>query len=507
MTVEISSPAFGNIGNKMMQYMFCKKLESHIPKSMVTDICIDEFNIRSAPARISDSQQTLELSDRTDIAFDQLANYTSQFDNIKLFLAGFFQKLELFPDVETARQLFQSDIKLEETFSDDELIINIRCGELVSGHVSWYPILPVAFYKHIVDISGLKPVFVGQLDNPHYMAEIKSAFPNARYIPSKGALYDFQLVRSARNIAISVSTFSWLAAWLSHAKNIFYPLAGFLNPALQKAYEQVELFTNLAPTQDSRFRFYQMPFFFNEEITSLIEFHRHFDGIIYEVPSEYVERLKQAPFITRKHLPSYIPLCGRVNSLWYLKTYPLAALEIAEGFYSSTHHHYAEIGWKRGYSPVNTDYVPAGSILVSEQGHANESSFAPPWAKGNSTQEDAHTLINGSSLIENYNHTQAEKDPWWQVDLKKLYDLSSILIFNRIENPAVENRLFPFIIQISEDGITFKNISIFETYNFPKDKLTAYQFSPPQKARYIKIVLLGEQRMLSIRQIQVYAKP
>lgn len=388
MGIEISSPAFGNIGNKMIQYMVCCKLQNLISGSKICNICIDDFNIKNSPSIINSHENTLVLNDHMDICFDSIVNYASQHSDLKISLEGFFQKLEFYPSVADCRELFHSDIELQEVFADDELVINIRCGELITGQVSWYPILPVAFYEHIIEVSGLKPVFVGQLDNALYVEKIKQAFPDARYIPSKGALYDFQLVRSAKNIAIAVSTFSWLAAWLSHAKNIFYPLAGFLNPALQKAYDQVELFTNFAPMDDARFRFFQMPFFQNEEISGLIQHHASFYGKIYEVPPESVANLKSTPFVKKKILPAYANSKGKVDPLWYLKEYPIAAREISEGYYSSVSQHYEEIGWKRNYSPVSKKYIPENSILISEGCSATQSSVAVEWSYGNTPDAD-----------------------------------------------------------------------------------------------------------------------
>lgn len=506
MSIEISSPAFGNIGNKMLQYMVCWKLHKIIPNSCISDICIEEFNIKSHPSNIKDPNKTIFFDDKNDLDFVSIAKYAEKFSDLKISMQGFFQKISLYPSLEECRNLFFSDIIVEDRFDDDELVINIRCGEIASGQVSWYPILPVAFYEHIISITGLRPVFVGQLDNKIYMEKIINAFPDARYIPSKGALYDFQLVRSAKNIAISVSTFSWLAAWLSNAKNIFYPLAGFLNPALQKAYEQVELFTDFAATEDERFRFFQMPFFHNEEISSLIRHHDSFYGQIYEVLPETVLNLKRSPFVKKKILPAYAVHKGKVDPLWYLKNYPIAAREISEGYYTSVDQHYDEIGWRRNYSPISNKYIPTGSVVVSNGCPANQSSVAVQWSHGNTTETDAAALVNGSVLESNFNHTLQQDNVWWNIDLGRVCKINCISLQNRIENSDVEKRLFPLEIEISEDGSSFTKISYLETYTYPEEKLLICHFSPVRNARFVKIILPGINRMLSIRQVKIYEK-
>ncbi|WP_180952932.1 discoidin domain-containing protein, partial [Acetobacter aceti] len=372
------------------------------------------------------------------------------------------------------------------------------------GQVSWYPILPVAFYKHIVDISGLKPVFVGQLDNPLYVDEIKKVFPKARYIASRGALYDFQLIRSAKNVAISVSTFSWLAAWLSHAENIFYPLAGFLNPALQKAYNQVELFTDFASTSDERFRFFQMPFFYNEEISSLVQHHTSFYGKIYEVPPEYVDKLKNSPFIKKNKIPNRLSFRDKVDPLWYLKEYPIAAQEISEGYYSSPSHHYEEIGWIRNYSPFSMKDIPENSVLVSNFCKASQSSVDLIWSHGKTLESDASTLVKEYNSPKIFNHTELQKNAWWCVDLGKNWDITCIAIQNRTENLGVEKRLFPFFIESSMDGKKFTKIASFDSNTYHDEGLLVSIFNQPIKSCFIRIFLPGENRVLSICQVRIY---
>ena len=52
-------------------------------------------------------------------------------------------------------------------------------------------------------------------------------------------------------------------------------------------------------------------------------------------------------------------------------------------------------------------------------------------------------------------HTDAEKDPWWQVDLQQAVQLERVLLWNRCE-PAVALRNFRIQLLVSDDGKNFK---------------------------------------------------
>jgi len=65
-------------------------------------------------------------------------------------------------------------------------------------------------------------------------------------------LADFERLRSARHVVTSVSSFAWLATWLSDAQTIHVPVLGLLNPAQRPDVD-------LLPLDDPRYRFYRFP--------------------------------------------------------------------------------------------------------------------------------------------------------------------------------------------------------------------------------------------------------
>lgn len=95
--------------------------------------------------------------------------------------------------------------------------------------------------------TGLKPVFTGQTGPSFYADALRRSFPEARFLRGNSWLDDFQTTRNAHNIVVSVSSFVWLAAWLSQtARRIYVPQLGLLNPEQRPDVD-------LVPRHDERF--------------------------------------------------------------------------------------------------------------------------------------------------------------------------------------------------------------------------------------------------------------
>ena len=81
-------------------------------------------------------------------------------------------------------------------------------------------------------------------------------------------MIDFETIRQSRNVVIGVSTYSWLAAWLSRsADNIFLTVNGLFNP-MQKTH------VNLVPFGDPRYKFFLFPINYAVPLDRHAEVHR-----------------------------------------------------------------------------------------------------------------------------------------------------------------------------------------------------------------------------------------
>ena len=174
------------------------------------------------------------------------------------FSTGEINRLELnlysscianFMDPQAYRDCFQS---AGEGYNSDYLVINIRGNEILNAVHPHYTVLPPEFYEEIISSTGLRPIFMGQVGgDSRYITRLRARFSNASFIESQGPIRDFTTLRRSKNIVLSISTFSWLAGWLSDADRIHMPLSGFFNP-LQ--YPDVDLIA-----KDDRFSYYLFP--------------------------------------------------------------------------------------------------------------------------------------------------------------------------------------------------------------------------------------------------------
>jgi hypothetical protein len=261
----------GNLGNKMLQYLAALSLRERLPNFALSNIQIVEWQIdipriAQQPRRrvryVSDKSAALDFDDivaRVDRGVDrvELQIYSSHMHNL--------------PPVERARALFPP-LPQVQGYGTDVLLINVRGSEILQAVHAEYTVLPVSFYRDIVARTGLRPVFLGQLDDSNrYVRSLKAAFPDAEFVGSRGAVHDFSAIAKSSNIVMAVSTFSWLAGWLSHADRIIMPLSGFMNP-LQ--YPSVDLM----PRGDARFEYYLFPENRAVVDAEIEEAHRRLEG-------------------------------------------------------------------------------------------------------------------------------------------------------------------------------------------------------------------------------------
>ncbi len=238
-------------GNLMFRIMFALRLQQLLPGSPISGVLIPEWNIRSRtmdrPKRAI-SSGTGHQVDLRDLA---TKIRTSDCDGVEIHC--FAQRLEYFADRRSQfMKLFASPVAGAEILPN-EIVFNIRAGDILEGtHPDYLP-LPVSYYRELVKETGLRSVFIGQTSSNWYTDALHAALPNARWLQSESWLQDFQTIRNASVVAIPVSTFAWLASWLSpEATKIYLPVLGLFNPAQRPDVD-------LLPSGDRRYEFRPFP--------------------------------------------------------------------------------------------------------------------------------------------------------------------------------------------------------------------------------------------------------
>lgn len=383
----------GGIGNRMIQFMAAWRLASFVPGCIVAGVQLAEWGIDlpqvppgpGAVLRLSESSAA--GGQRIDLAAIVAAMNAGRIARVEM--DHFAQDLRNFPPREVAAAMFRSPVAPIERFGRDTLLINIRAGEILAAPHPDYTLVPVAFYRQLVAETGLRPAFLGQLDPGPWLRSLHAAFPSARFIPSHGAMADFATLRAARNLVVAVSTFSWLAAWLSEAEQIHLPLTGFLNPAQSPQ-------THLLPLDDPRYRFTLFPANYAVPEAAVADAHAALAGLWRRMPpamlAELAARRPRFPVPVQRmrdlfdegfYLARYPDVRAVVGTggyatglqhylmeghaegregfaldrAWYCRAHPLAAIELGQGDFANLHEHYVAVGRERGYAPLPPDGI------------------------------------------------------------------------------------------------------------------------------------------------------
>lgn len=250
---QIVIEATGRMANQMMQLMLAIELRNRIsPETLILGLDLPEWGLRTPPAAPGGNGRTLTLSGAS-FNLDRIAHAvrTDLFDTV--IIRGWGMRLDYYRSPKDFAGLFRSPEGPCYIADEDEILLHVRAEDVLSGYHSRYFPMPIAYYRRVVDASGLRPVFIGQLQDSRYSDAIRARFPEAKFLPPASAVSDFQSLRNARHLAISVSSFSWLAAWLSQtAVSVHMPLSGIFTPDHSA--------TMLLPVDNPRYRFYNPPF-------------------------------------------------------------------------------------------------------------------------------------------------------------------------------------------------------------------------------------------------------
>ena len=375
----------GHIGNQMFQYLVAKKLQKFVPDMRISNVVMPDWGID-----FEEIKQRGRIFDYSVEQYFPFRIFTELFSRNAVDCvqySGFGQRIENIPHREEAKEYFRRTDVSVKGYSSEHLVINIRGGEVLDGRHPGYVLAPIDFYQNIVILTGLRPVFMGQVEENRYCEALKKAFPSAIFIPSQGAINDFELIRRSVNVIPAVSTFSWLACWLSETVNsVFMPMTGIFNSLHYREHD-------FTPTDDQRFRFFWFPANYSCPVADYERNHKPLNGRFREIDPVDLARLKQFPYLRPKILADFVQYFDEnfyinayddvrraidtglpsgfyhyithgfrenrrgfaFNSHWYVRTYPEAADDIGLGRYEDEIHHFVSVGAKRSYRPVPTN--------------------------------------------------------------------------------------------------------------------------------------------------------
>jgi len=245
-----------NLGDYFFKYMLAYVLsqETGVPlyfkkdSKSIKPAFLSNVNIQYYPDNYTFSNEVVEVPMHLK-DYSVYKNLLKTKNNITLYVPTYSMNIFLY---EKYKNIFKELIsnKLDVPyFDEDYLVINLRLS--TAGKHRDYTPIPHKFYKKIIEETKLIPVFMGETQDSNIMSCVKTNFPTARIEKhSKNPYYDFELLRQAKNKCISVSSFSFLAAYFSENNTkIHMPVIGMYSPSQRKDL-------NFINENDKRFIYY-----------------------------------------------------------------------------------------------------------------------------------------------------------------------------------------------------------------------------------------------------------
>lgn len=258
--------------NLMMRYLVLRRLRMSLPNILFSNVKLPWWNIDYPPVSPDGCNlKVYRVIEENNFPF-QTVSYLSESGMVgRIEWVGYGQRMENFPPLEMARLLLpQLSVKCYEPVEGD-IVCPVRAAEILDAIHPGYTILPPRFYEFILRHAGGQLVFMGQTSDNSYVSRLRAMFPNARFIAPQGALADFETIRRASRVVVSVSTFAWLAAWLSGARNIYLPIQGLFDRRLFPTHD-------LIPICDPRYHFFLFPKVTSVPLAELDAQHAQIDG-------------------------------------------------------------------------------------------------------------------------------------------------------------------------------------------------------------------------------------
>ena len=155
--------------------------------------------------------------------------------------------------------------------------------------------------------------------------------------------------------------------------------------------------------------------------------------------------------------------------------------------------------------------TPPSWVSVAKGKTAKQSSDGVAIEKGGAAKAvDGNT--SGGWVENNTNtitHTGSDNNPWWEVDLGGIFDISEIKIWNRMD--CCQERLQNFYIMVSEDPIAATSTSLFQfttaAQSFTNPTIPSMTIVGNKKGRYVRVFIQGDKKTLSLAEVEVRGTP
>ncbi len=370
----IHTRAMGNLANRMIQHMASLALQARIPGSRLSNVRLPEWGV--VHEEIALTEPVLRWPGE-NVGIERTAARVLSGEFRDVSLAGYLQNVGNLLPPDEYRGHYRNGPPPFLRVAADEILVSLRMREVLTGFYPFYTLLPVGFYRGIVARTGLRPVFFGQLTPCGYLDALRSAFPDARFVDGRGAMEDFAVLRAARHLCLSVSTFSWVAAYIGEAERIVLPMHGLLSPASCASFG-TDL--DLVPRDDPRYDHVLFPVDYAVPAERVLDHHATLEGRWRHVPADEIRSILDGSFCAPRRIADYEAL---FDPDYYARTHREVGQAVADGRYGQAGHHYALHGFEENRAcfaldpafyassyPEAADAVAGGRFLDLHHFHA-----------------------------------------------------------------------------------------------------------------------------------------
>lgn len=500
--ISIQNP--GYLGNRLYQFFAIKSLAMAIGDCTIANFSFDEWDLNFPRVDNKRYRRTVLIRRNEDFDIPYLVEVARSERSTHFIVDLYLQRQEFFSDKAIYKDIFPILCDDVPNFDESYLVINIRTGDIKTGHISFYPLTPVRFWRYLIELTGLKPAFIGQLEPCDYVRALRDEFPAAVFVPSQGALRDFDTLRRAANIAPAVSTFSLAAAWLSDARSIYLQVNGFINPSHLREVD-------LLPLDDPRYRYFLFPINFALPEAEALAHHKRIEGLWREVSPSHLRAISlKSPFVQRNWPDFGMQPPPDFDERWYLHTYTDAAQAVSDGVYYDALHHYLDVGRRMGRQPGPMPNAPRLPDLA--RGARAWQSSLSEWSVGKTINEDAMRAVDGARDREYAFHTAKEDNPWWAVDLGKSAEVVEVHVFNRKGPRVVREKAFPLVVMTSNNGVEWIEYARSKLEDPESESDSANSpiiFKRPERTecRFVMVMAERQQTHLHLAGVEVYGFP
>lgn len=236
----------GRVGNNLFQLSFAFYITSLLGNAKLVNFGIPEIGIQEDERYeflVGEKSKTIDLSELEISQMLEKGTFGEFLRNFKgselIKVRGLGKHPRIYLQSQEYLKSLVSHAVLPNTTNKDELVIHIRAGDLWRKFWQFktarvhpdYSALPLDFYRLVMASRSRSVLMVCEPGIPRwYLNKLRNLIPGVEFKVQQSSIYmDFQTILNAREVCLSISTFSWMAAFLGKSKIVHFPLRGLFD--------------------------------------------------------------------------------------------------------------------------------------------------------------------------------------------------------------------------------------------------------------------------------------